>query len=137
MLEVMANRELLGPNEGVGPYGDQFWSRVALATPCRTKGGCLDANIAQQHSAEVRFSASGRSLGHKYPLLPQSTWITPGQPQPAVRAVDSPVLRPGQSGGACRTVPRITTSVAGQCLRDVITSPRWPGPAARGLLAAL
>ena len=54
--------QLLGSDVQVGPYGDRFWTRVALATPGRTVTECLDAYIALRRSPVARFSASGRSL---------------------------------------------------------------------------
>ena len=53
---------LLAFDEGVGPYDDKFWARVAQATPGRKKEECLDAYIAQRRSPVARFSSSGRRL---------------------------------------------------------------------------
>ena len=54
--------KLLAFGEGVGPYDDKFWTRVAQATPGRTQEECLDAYIAQRRNPVARFSASGRKL---------------------------------------------------------------------------
>ena len=57
-----SNGHLLAFDEGVGPYDEKFWTRVALTTPGRNKEQCLDAYIALRRSPVARFSSSGRSL---------------------------------------------------------------------------
>jgi hypothetical protein len=52
-------------NDGVGPYDQTFWSRVAAAMPSRKEGECMDAFIALRRSPVARFSSSGRNLSLK------------------------------------------------------------------------